>query len=437
MISLPDSTPKPLRPLLQHGPILLGLLALVFAVFGRVCTGDIWSPVDFEILVDAHHLCQDPWAMFKHVGAWFSQPLLQQVFLAEYRAFGMEYGHYIAVNLLLHALNAFVVYMLVNMLFYRPRLALLAAVLFALGVGQFGRNLLSIAGQESLLLAALHLLVLYLFIRNDFRRDGRITAPYFLLGILIYSLTGLTKASTLSLLGCLVAYKAFFYHARNRRPIFSNDLLIFLLLGLLFQIGQSRWGFRMPTVVSESDGHLIYTLKSVMNVFRYLNLMVFPLQESSLLRDASEAVQALFRFRTVIRALLTVYVLSFSFFGFVFGSRPLRFFIAWTFITLLPLSAQSPGTDWLNITHLYLTSLGFCVVLASGAVGCCNLLGVHRWRQLVPLLVPALFAITAVSLTYRLDNRNRLASQRPAIQELRQETVERIVARPVHLRQTR
>ncbi|MEZ4388572.1 MAG: hypothetical protein R3D98_13575 [Candidatus Krumholzibacteriia bacterium] len=434
---MPVSLPRPFRSLTTHGPVFLGLLVLVFGVFGRLCTGDLWSPVDFEILLDAHKLAPAPWAMFQHVGAWFSQPLLQQIFLAEYRLFGVEFGYYVAVSLVLHALNAFVVYMLVNMLFYRPRLALLAAAMFALGVGSFGRNLLSIAGQESLLLAGLHLLVLYLFIRNDFRRDGRLWSPYFLLGLAIYSLTGLTKASTLSLLGCLVAYKAFFYHVRNRRPVFSNDLLIFLLLGLLFQIGQSRYGFRMPTVGVASDGPLVYTLKSAVNVFRYLNLMLFPLQESSLLREAGDLVQGVYRARAVIQTVLTIYVLSFSIFGVVFGSRPLRFFIAWTYITLIPLSAQSPGSDWLNVTHLYLASLGFCVVLASGAVGCCNLLSIHRRRQLVPLLVPALFAVMAVSLTYRLDARNRLAARAPEIQELRQEMLGRMLERPVRLQQTR
>ena len=93
--------------------------------------------------------------------------------------------------------------------------------------------------------------MLYLFIRNDFRHDGRITAPFFILGIVIYSLTGLTKASTLSLLGCLVAYKAFFYKARNRRPIFSNDLLIFLVLGLLSLAAYIKIGFEHRHNVGE------------------------------------------------------------------------------------------------------------------------------------------------------------------------------------------
>jgi hypothetical protein len=50
--------------------------------------------------------------MFHHVGFYFSQPLLQLVFLAEYRLFGVNVAGYLAVNLAIHALNAFVVYML-------------------------------------------------------------------------------------------------------------------------------------------------------------------------------------------------------------------------------------------------------------------------------------------------------------------------------------
>lgn len=420
-----------------HGPVLALLLVLVFAAFGPLCTGSLWYPLDFQILLDAHQLSPEPWRMFRHVGAWFSQPLLQLTYVLEYRSFGMDYGSYVAVNLTLHALNAFIVYMLVNMLFHRAGMALLAAVLFAFGVGSYGRSLQTIAGQESLLLAFLHLLALYLFIRNDFRREGKLTSSFFLLGLAIYSLSGLTKASTLSLLGCLVAYKAFFYHHRERRPIFSNDLLVFLAVGLVFQLGQAAWGFRTPTVTGEGEGPLVYTLLSVVNVFRYLLLMLFPLQESSLLRDAGLVIQLLYDLRVVIRSLLILAILSFSFFGFVFGSRPLRFFIAWTYITVLPFSAQTPGNEWLNLTHLYLASLGFCVVLAAGATGCVRLLVAHRWRRLVPLIVPLAFVVTALSLTYRLDDRNRQAARSPEIQELREMTRERMQERPVRLQPAR
>jgi len=421
------------RSIKNHGPIMLGLILVVFLAFGRLTTGDFWHQLDFQILVEAHGLAANPWAMFKHIGAWFNQPLLQLAFLFEYRAFGLDYGGYITINLLLHALNAFIVYMLVNLLFYRERLALLAAILFALCVGSYGRNLQTVHNLESLLLTFLHLLVLYLFIRNDYRREGRIFSSYFWVGLVIYSLTGLTKASTLSLLVCLVAYKAFFYEKRERRPIFSNDLLIFLALGLLFQYGQARWVSAVPAVVSQNDGPLHYTVMSALNVFRYLNLMVFPLQESTLLKEAGPLVQVLYDLRIAIRSLLSLSVISYSFFGFVFGSRPLRFFIAWTYLTIIPFSSYNSGENWLDLSHLYLASLGFCVILSSASMACMRLLGTRRWRRLLPMTVPLLFVVTALTLTYRLDHRNRATAATPRVQALKQETVERIQEPPIRL----
>ncbi len=408
------------RVLRIHGPILAVLLVLVFAAYGRLCTGDFWHPLDFAVLADTHDMSLAPLARFQHIGAWFSQPLLQLAFLLEYRLFGLDYGSYIAVNLVLHALCAFLIYMLVNMLFHNDRMALLAAGLFALNVGNYGRILQTLADQESLLLSFLHLLVLYLFIRNDFRSDGRLRSPYFAAGLILYSLTGLTRASTLSLLGCLVAYKAFFIQRRERRPIFSNDLLVFLALGLVFQVGQNLWGYRGPGTATAVDGPLVYTVASVVNVFRYLNLMAFPLQESELLQESGVLVQALYFARVPIRILVTLGVLSFSFFGFVFGSRALRFFIAWTYITLIPFGTLSAGEEWLNLSHLYLSSLGFCLILAAGAFGCSNLLRQHRWRRLVPFTMPALYVAASITLTYLLDERNREQAASPEIELLRE-----------------
>lgn len=413
-----------------HGPILGLLVAVVYLVFHRLCMGDFWHPVDFTVLLDTHRLSQNPWAGFLHIGTWFSQPLLQLAFLFQFNLFEMNYGAYIAVNLLLHTLCTFVIYMLVNMLFHQRSLALTAAILFALNVGSYGRNLQTLAGQESLLLALLHLLVLYLFIRNDFRHDGRLRSPLFLIGLALYCLTGLTRASTLSLMGCLIAYKFFFYKRRGRRPIFSNDLLVFLAVGILFKLGQNFWGFQQPTMLTEVDGPLAYTYWSVVDLFRYLNLMVFPLQEGSLLREAGALLQFLHDIRMLIRALLTLGIISFSFFGFVFGNQALRFFIAWTYITIIPLSTRDPGAHWLNVTYLYLASVGFCLILAAGALGCMKLLKHRRWRRFVPFVVPLFFVVVSVSLTYRLDVRNREKADLPEIQEMRRETLLRIQQPP-------
>ncbi len=407
-----------MRNLKIHGPILLLVLATVFVAFWRVVTTPLWDGADAQIICDAHILSRDPSAMFSHIGFYFSQPLLQLVFLAEYSLFGLNIAPYLAVNLVIHALNAFVVYMLVNMLFPRRGMAVLAALLFALGVGSYGRVITTVHALESLLLAGLHLLALYFFIRNDFRRDGQLRSSLFLAGLGLFLLSGLTRASSFSLLSCLVAYKAFF-HRRRGRPVWSPDLLVFIAIGAVFYLGQARWGYANPTIFGPETEHTRFSLLSVKNLFRYLTLMFFPLQRSPLLETAPFWVTWLFEARTVIRFAITIAVVSYSFFGFVFGSRSIRFFIAWTWVTLLPFTAHTVEGRWLNLNHLYLASLGFCVVIAAGATGCSSLLARAGRRRFVPYVAPLLLVLGAVALTHQLDFRYKALARRPEAVQLR------------------
>jgi hypothetical protein len=407
-----------MKILKAHGPIFLLMLATVFAAFGRLITTPLWDGADAQVICDAHVLALDPGAMFRHVGFYFSQPLLQLVFLAEYRLFGLDPAGYLAVNLLIHALNAFVVYMLVNMLFPRRGMAILAGLLFALGVGSYGRVFTTIHALENLLLAMLHLLVLYFFIRNDFRRDGRLRSTLFVAGLALFLASGLTRASSFSLLSCLVAYKAFF-HRRRGRPVWSPDLLIFIAVGTVFYLGQARWGYGQPTIFGSGAEQTHFSLLSVKNLFRYLVLMFFPLQKSPLLETAPFWVDWLFVARTWIRFALTIAIVSYSFFGFVFGSRAIRFFIAWTYITLLPFTAHTEAGRWLNLNHLYLASLGFCVVLSAGAAGCSSLLARAGRRRFLPYLAPLLLAAMAVGLTHQLDSKYKVIARWPAAEALR------------------
>lgn len=409
-----------MKILKAHGPIFLLMLATVFAVFGRLITTPLWDGADAQIICDAHVLAGDPGSMFHHLGFYFSQPLLQLVFLGEYRLFGDDTTGYLAVNLLIHACNAFVVYMLVHMLFPRRGMAILAALMFALGVGSYGRVFTTVHALENLLLALLHLLVLYFFIRNDFRREGRLRSSLFIAGLALFLVSGLTRASSFSLLSCLLAYKAFF-HRRRGRPVWSSDLLIFIAVGTLFYVGQERWGFAQPTIFGHGAERTHFSLLSVKNLFRYLVLMFFPLQQSPMIETAPFWVVWLFEARTFIRFALTIAIVSYSFFGFVFGSRAVRFFIAWTYITLVPFTAHTEAGRWLNLNHLYLASLGFCVILAAGASGCSGLLARAGRRRFVPYLAPLLVAMVAIGLTYRLDAKYKAMSRWPTSEILREQ----------------
>jgi len=145
-----------IKSIRTHGPVLLALVAVVFLAFGRLTTTPLWNSLDMQIICDAHVLSLNPSAMFNHVGFYFSQPLLQLAFLGEYNLFGLNGSGYLATNLFVHALNAFLVYMLVNMLFPRKNLAFLAAMLFALSVGSYGRVFTTVHQLEGLMLATFH-----------------------------------------------------------------------------------------------------------------------------------------------------------------------------------------------------------------------------------------------------------------------------------------
>ena len=406
------------KSLQAHLPILMLLMAVVYVAFGGILSAPLWDPLSFGILHDADLLSRDPGLMFRHGGSLVSQPLLQLLFLAQYRLFGLDSFGYHLVSLLVHALNSFLVYLLVNLLFPRRRLAVLASLLFAFTVGSYGKVLLSLSSHEALVLAHLYLLVLYCMIRNDFRHGGCVRSRWFWGALGLYAVAGLTAQATLSLLGCLFAYKYFFRRARGLRSVLSPDLLILITISALFFAAQHRFG-RPPQIdFSAGGGPLHFTWISFKNFFRYLTLMLFPLQHSPLLQRTDSFVHALYEARVVIRVFLAIAIVSFGFFGFVFGSPSIRFFITWTCITLLPFTGIDVRGQWLNLRDLYLVALGFCVVLAAGAVGCSDLLARHRIRRFVPFLVPLAFVIGALSVTFQLDQQNRRQARAPATREM-------------------
>ncbi len=416
------SSGKSINPILKstliHLPIFLMLLFLVFASFGTLCSTPLWDPVDFQVFADAHTLVQDPGSMFRHVGFYFSQPVLQLVFLAEFKVFGIQPAGYIAVNLILHTICSFLVYMLVNLLFYRKNMAIMAAVLFAFGVGSYGKVFMAAHQLEALLLACLHLMVLYFFIRNDHRLGGGLRSPLFLIGLVLFLLTGLTRNASFSLVGCLLAYKIFFKRDKGIRAVLSPDLLVLLGIGIVYYWAQYHWGYIQQTLFSEATTTRAFTWVSLKTIFRYLALMFFPMQNSRMMEDVPFFVTWAFEARTIIRIFLTMTIVSYSFFGFVFGNKAVRFFIAWTFITLLPFTGITATGGWLNLNHLYLTSLGFCVVLAAGSIGTSGLLVRRKWRRFLPYAIPLTFVLISLVLTTKFNERNKFLARTPDVVEM-------------------
>jgi hypothetical protein len=155
----------------------------------------------------------------------------------------------------------------------------------------------------------------------------------------------------------------------------------------------------------------------VRNLPGYLILMVFPLHQSELLSTAPPLVRVVYAAAPTIRVLVGLAILSYSLFGFVFGSRALRFYIAWMYLMIVPFAFFRYRADWLNLRFLYLVSVGFCVVLTTGTLYAVRLLSHHRWRRLVPVAIPVLYVILSAALVTQLDRKNEQLARSPATAE--------------------
>jgi hypothetical protein len=60
-----------------HGPVLLALVAVTYVAYGRLLSAPVWNPLDYQILHEASLLSRDPLQMFRHIGTYLNQPLLQ------------------------------------------------------------------------------------------------------------------------------------------------------------------------------------------------------------------------------------------------------------------------------------------------------------------------------------------------------------------------
>lgn len=399
----PESAPHRIR-----NNVLMFLLTLVvsFSFYGISLNNSFWHPEDFEVLRSAQELSDAPSQVFEHRAMSRFQPLPLILFMMEYRAFGLEPAGWYATNLLIHSINAWLLFWLVSAFGIDRRIGVLSALLFAVGVGSYGKAVLFIAGAENLLTTTLYLLILNLYIRNDLYGGGRVRTVRYLLVLLLCLAVSLARPTAIALLLGLIAYKVFFRGERGQqRPVFDRQLVILVVGALAFWVLRRQWGIAEIAVESAGENPWEFTVNFFRNLIDYLVHMFFPMHMSRLVETSHPLVQFFYAATPVIRFLIGWGIISYGVFGFVFGNRPIRFFLAWTLISVLPYCVVQFPADWLNIRYLYQVSIGFVFVLASGTVYSMDLLHRTRWQRWLPLIAPALFIVMSAYITHRLDTK--------------------------------
>lgn len=416
MVTRQDA-PEPVRR--RHTILAFGLLlAASAAFFTAVRDNPFWHPEDFAYLKQAIDV-RGNWREFFAVGPGDPfQPLVKAIFFLEYSLFGIDAWKYYLLNVVVHAMNGLLVYILVDVLLRDRAIAALSSLLFVCAVGNYGKTVMVVSGIGDLLITLLTLLTLLCYFRNELEKGGRANSIWFFASALFFLLSVATKTSSFSILGCMVAF-ALFFRSETSKRVLNREFIIIAAIAIAALATKLIFFSAFAT----EHGYALGVSNFLRNYASYLVRMVFPMHASMLIAHAGPAVQFIYGIATPIRFVTFVFIVSFSAFGFVFGNRALRFFIVWTFITVTPFCFFRFPTDWLDIRHLYLVSVGFCMILASVTVLAARLLGHRGWRRFLPYALPFLFVCLSQFIIYQLDTKYERVAEIPEIRALKEEVL--------------
>ncbi len=387
-----------------HAAVLAALAGAGVLLFAQGLNTGFWSPEDFHALstaAEAHARGDLPIAFRPSLAGGYP---VNPFFAIEFRLFGMDAGAYYLVNLIVHIVNAYLAFLLVQSLLHDRRGAFVAALLFVLAVGSYGKNLFFASGISSLLYATTCLLATLLYVQNEKTNAGRPVGVYAFGFFVVFLLSLFMKGGTFSVLACALFYNIFFRPERQR-PILHTNLIVCFVVAAISVFAKE--------VFFDGGRSLGSAGSFVRNLPGYLILMVFPLQQSELLDKSPAIVKAIYAVAPFLRFCVGLTILSYTIFGFVFGSRTIRFYIAWMYVLIIPFAFFRYPDDWLNLRFLYLVSLAFCVLLTTGSMYAHQLLSHRGARRYLPFAVPALYVVVSVFLVTQLNGKNRELARHP------------------------
>ncbi len=403
---------------------LLAALLLSYAFFHLALNNGFWHGDDFISLEHSLKMMEETRSAFDSQPPYKFQPIAYAIYFALFKLFGFSPKGYFLFNILIHGLNSFLVYTLVNALLKDRAVALLSGLLFVFTVGSYGKSIMIMSGMEDLIITTLTLLTMIFYFKNELEHEGRLFTPWFALAIVFFIASMLTRSTSFAILGTFLAFH-YFFHESSRKGILSPNFIILFAITVAALIVKTSVFNYHPHFYDQYPGAVKVFYYTVKNVISYLVRMIFPIHTSHLVIQAGPAVRFIYRFATEIRILIALTVISYSFFGFIFGNRTIRFFIAWTYIMVIPFAFFQFPRDWLNIRHLYLVSVGFVMIISAGAIYCSRLISHQRWRRFVPLIVPIFFVFLARFIVTQLDKSYELKAQSSRTVEYKKTVVER------------
>jgi hypothetical protein len=362
-----------LQPVLHNGFLVIGFDDDAFILDNPYIRALTWDNV---------------WACLTRFYHYDYLPLPMLSYLVEFQLWGTRPAGYHVTNLLLHIVNATLVYAVAKRALGTPRAAAFAGLIFALHPVQL--EAVSVIAQRKTLLATGFLLGALL--AYQLYRAGR--RWWYAVAVLSYACAGASKSSVMPFPFLLLLYDYTFHRSdwrvRDKLPFFA------LALATVWVSAASKVGTQV--VKAPHGGSYLATGLAMSRVmWEYMDAMLLPLNLSPNYYYSAAGVFGLLNWVAAAALVLAVVMLTRSRQRF-----PLTcFFAGWVGLSLLPVANIVPIAVLRADRYLYLPMVAFALWAGWGLARARALsLGGRVQAMLVPLAYAAMVVLGVLSWQY-------------------------------------
>ena len=318
---------------------------------------------------------------FKYSGEVTYRPVVTFSYFIDYSLWHLNPAGFHLTNILLHAVNAVLVYLLVSAIFRSHTASFLTSILFALHP-ILTETVNGISYREDLLTTTFFLSSILLFVQSAIVRQSahdkvcnpqsKIRNYLYPLSLFSYLLALCSKemAITLPLIVFLLDW-LLGDKTRIKKNII-NYYIGFILVSGFYLFLRFIW-FHNPVEnqLTYPDNSFLVSLLTMPKIFcSYVKLLFFPMHFNAEYIIAHTKTPFA---NTFILSIIFLGVIGVITYRFYHHSRRLFFFMLWFFVTLAPMMNIMPIANIMAERYLYLPSVGFCAILAYISIG--------LWRQ--------------------------------------------------------